>query len=429
MTESAALASALSKAARRLTPFMGLLFLVSFLDRANVSFAALVMNRDLGFTPTVYAWGVGFFFFGYVLFEVPSNMMVERVGAGRWLGPIAIVWGLASISLFAANGARTFFSLRFILGAAEAGVLPGMLLYLTYWFPPGQRARIMALFLMAIPLSNVIGAPLSGAILGIDSLNGLWGLKNWQWLFVIEGVPAIVLGLLAFRFLPDRPKHADWLTSEEKEALELELARTAGGSGKHESLGAGLFSGPVLLLGLAYFCSLLGGFGIIFWIPQIVKGFGLSNFETGLVASIPYIVSSVAMYVLGRVGDRTGKRVALTVAPTLVGAFGLVLAGSTSNPYVSIFALSLAACGIYGMVPSFWTLPTIYLRGSAAAGGFAMVNSIGALGGFVGPYIIGWFKEHSGEFGSGLTILGCGAAMTAILVLVLVKLYRPPVPA
>ena len=426
MTESAALASALHKAARRLTPFMGLLFLVSFLDRANVSFAALVMNKDLGFTPTIYSWGVGFFFFGYVLFEVPSNIMVHRIGARRWIGPIVIVWGLASIALFTANGARTFFPLRFVLGAAEAGFLPGMLLYLTYWFPPGQRARMTALFMMAIPLSIVIGAPLSGAILSMDSLNGLWGLKNWQWLFVIEGLPAILLGLMVFEFLPDRPRDAAWLTPEEKAALESELARSSGGSARHESLGAGLFSGPVLLLGLAYFCALIGGFGIIFWVPQIVKAFGLSNLETGLVASIPYIASSIAMYVLGRLGDRTGRRVLLTVVPMLLGAFGLVLAGSTGNPYVSIFALSLAACGIYGMLPSFWTLPTVYLQGPAAAGGFAMINSIGAIGGFVGPFIIGWVKEHRGEFGSGLTILGAGAALTAILVLVLVTVYRPP---
>lgn len=420
---------AIAKATRRLVPFMSLLFLLSFIDRANVSFAALQMNKDLGFTPTIYAWGVGFFFFGYVLFEVPSNMILEKIGARRWIAPIVIGWGLASMALAWADGANSFFALRFLLGLAEAGILPGLLLYMTYWFPKDRRGRMTAFIMLAIPMSIVIGGPLSGLIMGIPALEGAWGMKSWQWLFLLEGLPALLAGLAVYGVMPDRPKDAHWLTPEEAAALQdlLDHEERAPSTHVHGTrLIEGLISAPVLLLSFAYFGALLGGFGIIFWVPQIVKAFGLSNFETGLVAAIPYACSVVAMVVLGRIGDRTGKRVALVVGPILAGAAGLVIAGLTSSPVVSIAALSLAACGIYGMLPSFWALPPTYLKGSAVAGGFAMVNSIGALGGFVGPYIVGWVKETTGAFGPGLVVLGGGAAMTAVFVLVLSRLHARP---
>jgi ACS family tartrate transporter-like MFS transporter len=431
MAESSALATALSKAARRLVPFMGLLFLVSFLDRANVSFAALAMNKDLGFTPTIYAWGVGFFFFGYVLFEVPSNMVVMKTGVRRWMAVIIVAWGFASVLMALTEGQNSFFVLRFLLGAAEAGFLPGMLLYLTFWFPARKRARMTALFMIAIPLSNVVGAPLSGWILGIDSLAGLWGFKTWQWLFIIEGIPAVLLGVMVLWVLTDRPSEAQWLSDAERAAIAETLAheaeaQAAGGHQLGTSLRHGLFSAPILMLCLAYFGMLLGGFGIIFWVPQIVKAFGLSNLETGFVAAIPYAVSSVAMLVLGRIGDHTGKRIPLVVGPALAGALGLVVAGLSTSPVLSVAALSLAACGIYGSLPAFWTLPTAYARGTAAAGAFAMVNSIGAMGGFVGPYIIGWVKEETGAFGPGLVVLGCGALVSALVVLALSKLHSRP---
>ena len=247
-----------------------------------------------------------------------------------------------------------------------------------------------AWFMMAIPLSNVIGSPVSGAILGIDGLNGLGGLVNWQWLFVFEGVPAVVLGALALGVLTDRPHDAHWLSAEERNALAARLAQEAedhdsAGHAMGTSLREGLFSPPILMLCLAYFGTLLGGFGIIFWVPQIVKAFGLTNLETGFVTAIPYALASVAMLVLGRVGDRTGRHILLVAGPTALGGLGLAVAGLSSSPVLSVAALSLAACGIYGSLPSFWTLPTAYARGTAAAGAFAMVNSVGALGGFVGP--------------------------------------------
>jgi ACS family tartrate transporter-like MFS transporter len=428
MTAESALGSGLAKAAARLVPFMSLLFLISFIDRSNVSFAALAMNKDLGFTPTIYAWGVGFFFFGYVLFEVPSNMVLEKVGARRWIALLVVAWGIASVALAWAFDARSFFALRFLLGMAEAGLLPGLLLYMTWWFPADRRARTTALLMLAIPLSIVIGGPLSGIILAIPGLDGALGFKAWQWLFIIEGVPAILVGFLVPKVMPDRPADAHWLDASEKTAIADALAHEhrAATHAHGSTLLQGLVSPPVLIMSLAYFGSLLGGFGIIFWVPQIVKAFGLSNIQTGFVAAIPYVAAAIAMVVLGRIGDRTGRRVLLVVAPAIAGAIGLVGAGLTTNPVVSIAALSLAASGIYGLLPSFWTLPPTYLKGPAVAAAFATVNSIGALGGFVGPYIVGWVKETTGSFSWGLILLGCGALVNAAMVGLLATLYRRP---
>lgn len=423
------LTTALGKAARRLLPFMCLLFLVSFIDRSNVSFAALTMNKDLAFSPTIYAWGVGFFFFGYVLFEVPSNMILGRVGARRWIAAIVVAWGVASVALAWTDGARVFFGLRFLLGMAEAGLLPGFLLYMTWWFPANRRAHATALLMLAIPLSIVIGGPLSGMILSVPALDGALGFKPWQWLFAIEGVPAVLLGLAVYRLMPDHPGEARWLSAEEAAAITQALEREGRAQPDHHfgsSLRQGLVSPPVLLMSAAYFGSLLGGFGIIFWVPQIVKAFGLSTIETGFVAAIPYAAAVVAMVLLGRIGDRTGQRIRLVVLPALVGGAGLIVAGVVRDPVVSVAALTVAACGVYGLLPSFWTLPPTYLKGAAVAGGFAMVNSVGALGGFVGPYIVGWVKEETGAFGPGLIVLGVGAVANAVLVLLLSRLYARP---
>jgi ACS family tartrate transporter-like MFS transporter len=281
--------------------------------------------------------------------------------------------------------------------------------------------------MLAIPLSIVIGGPISGLILSLPGLDGAGGLKNWQWMFVLEGLPALFAGLAVYRLLPDRPGAASWLSPDEAHALsELVATENTGAVAEHARLTEGLFSLPTLLLSFAYFGALLGGFGIIFWTPQIVKGFGLSNVETGFVAAIPYAFAVAAMIVLGRIGDRSGKRIALVAGPLLVGALGLVVAGASSDLRLSIVALTLAACGIYGMLPSFWTLPPTYLTGSARAAAFAIVNSIGALGGFVGPYVIAWVKEMRGEFGLGLMVLGAGAACSAALVLLLARLRPAP---
>jgi MFS transporter, ACS family, tartrate transporter len=424
MTSDLYLASGTSKAMRRLVPFMCLLFLMSFVDRTNVSFAALQMNQQLGFTPTLYAWGVKFFFFGYVLFEVPANMTAVKVGARRCIGPMVIAWGFASMALAWTDGAPFFFTFRFLLGVAEAGILPGLLLYMTWWFPPTHRARVVAILMMAIPVSIIIGGPAAGIVLSLPSLNGALGFKPWQWLFILEGIPSLILGVAVYWALPDRPKHAVWLTGEEANAIEEALAREDKHKASHgESWRAGLTSPPVLLLCLAYFGSLLGGLGVVFWIPLLVKGFGLSDLQTGFVSAIPWIGAAVSMVTLGRIGDKTGKRVPLVWIPSLFAAGGLFITGSTTDPVLSIVALTIAAAGFYGLLPAFWTLPATYLKGPAVAGAFAIVNSVGALGGFVGPYIIGWVKETTGSFGPALIVLGFGALAMGGFTLLLDRMY------
>ncbi|KPU94345.1 hypothetical protein APR50_10795 [Variovorax paradoxus] len=408
-------------------PFLALLFLLSFLDRANVSFAALGMNKDLGFTPTVYALGVGVFFLGYVLFEVPSNMMIEKIGARRWIAPLTIAWGCVAMAMAFVHDANSFFVLRFLLGVAEAGLLPGLFLYLTYWFPAEYRGRMSALIMAALPVSLIVSGPVSGAILSLPQLQGLAGLKNWQWMFIIEGLPTLIAGLAVYRLMPDRPRDAAWLRPEEAQALESALDReNRQATPQHRSsLRDGLWSAPVLVLSLAYFGGLVGSFGIIFWVPQIVRGFGASTLQTGFISAIPFVVALVVIVALGRYVDRTGRRFSVCCVALTAGALGLWAAGSTAEPVLAIAALSVAAAGIMGSTGGFWTLPQVYLKGSAIAAAFAMINSVGALGGFVGPYIIGWAKERSGGFGLGLTLLSLGPLAAALLVAALGRLGRP----
>lgn len=407
-------------------PFLSMLFLLSFLDRANVSFAALGMNQDLGFTPTVYALGVGVFFLGYVLFEVPSNLMIEKFGARRWIAPLTIAWGCIAVLMAFVHNSSTFFVLRFLLGVAEAGLLPGLFLYLTYWFPVHYRGRMSALIMAALPVSLIISGPLSGAILSLPQLQGLAGLKSWQWMFIIEGLPTLIAGVAVYRLMPDRPSDATWLRREEADALESALFREAQATSRHRSsLRDGLWSFPVLVLSVAYFGALVGSFGIIFWVPQIVRGFGASTLQTGFISAIPFIVALVAVVRLGRYVDRTGRRFSVCCIAMIAGSLGLWAAGSTSNPTIAIAALSVAAAGIMGSTGGFWTLPQVYMKGSAIAGAFAMINSIGAVGGFVGPYIIAWAKERSGGFGLGLTLLSFGPLVGAMLIAALGSAQRP----
>ena len=429
MSDNAALRSAFRKAAWRLPPFMGLLLLIGFTDYANVSFAAPAMSRDLGFTPATYAWGVGLFFFSYVLLQVPSNLALERVGARRWIAPLVLAWGLAAIAMAWVEGPRTFLFLRFLLGMAQAGLLPGLLLYLTYWFPADRRARMSALFLIAIPVSNALGAPLSGWILDIPRLEGALGLKSWQWLFILEGLPALLLGLMVYVWMPDRPRAARWLRPDECAAWEADIARGDRQEPEKPDLVIdGLLSPPLLGLSLAYFGAGLAGFGVIFGTPQIAKAFGLGNAQTSLVAAIPFAAAALTMLILGWVGDRTGKRATLVVSPMLAGATGLFAVSLTSDPYLSLAALTLAACGLFGALPAFWSLPTTYLQGRAAAAGFATINSLGALGGFVAPYIIGWVKPSAGAFGPGLQALSAGALLTVLIVAVMATTRRENAP-
>lgn len=410
--------SALRKVAWRLIPFMTLLYFVAFLDRVNVGFAALTMNADLGLTPRMFGFASGIFFIGYVIFEVPSNMVMERVGARLWIARIMITWGLLSAGTAFVSSPNQLYVLRFLLGVAEAGFFPGMILYLTYWFPAAWRARILSTFMIALPISNVIGSPVSTAILSVQAR----GLHGWQWMFLLEGIPAVLCGFAVLLFLRDGPAKATWLTSDEKAWLQSELARERAvhGTAAHSSFAA-LREPRVWGFGLIYFGMLVGMYGFGFWLPQIVKGLGnLSNFEVGLAAALPYAVAALTMHLWGRHSDRTGERTWHIALPAFVGAVGLALSAYLGDtPVLALAALCLSAIGCYAALPIFWTLPTAMLAGGAAAAGIALVNSIGNIGGFLGPTLVGYVTDATGSYGAALSVLAAFVATSGVAVLAL----------
>jgi ACS family tartrate transporter-like MFS transporter len=376
----------LAKITLRLIPFMFVLYIVAFLDRVNVGFAALQMNEDLGFSDTVYGIGAGIFFIGYFVFEVPSNLIMEKVGARVWIARIMITWGIISSAMFLVGGETSFYVLRFLLGVAEAGFFPGMILYLTYWFPARERARRVALFMTAIPIAGVFGSPLSGALLTLD---GFAGLAGWQIMFLAEGIPAVLLGLVVLRFLPNGPDEARWLQPEERDWLRGVLEqenRIKSEHGEYTTRQA-LTNGKVWLLSAIYFGVVTSLYGVAFWLPLIIEDIsGFGTFAVGLLGAIPYLAGAVGMVLLARHSDATGERRWHVAAAAFVGAVGLVLTGAAgSSIVVEMTALTLAALGIYSTLATFWSLPTAFLSGSAAVAGIALINSVGNIGGFVGP--------------------------------------------
>src|SRR5882724_5810812 len=399
----------------RLIAFLVLAYFFSYLDRVNLGFAALTMNADLKFTPLIFAWGAGIFFIGYFIFEVPSNLALERFGASRWIARIMVTWGIISALMATVSGETSFYILRFLLGVAEAGFFPGIILYLTYWYPAEYRARFIAAFALAVPVSTVIGAPISGLLLGLD---GAMGLKGWQWLFIIEGVPSVVLGVITWFYLTDRPEKANWLTAEQKAWLssKLETEIAAKEAAQPLSLGRALASPKVLTLSVIYFGFVGALYGMQFWLPQIVKAFGYSNAQTGFVTAVPYLFGTVAMILWARHSDASRERVMHVGAPLLLTAVALGVCGYMDNPYVTMVALIVAAIGIFCTFAVFWTLPTAWLSGSAAAGAIALINSIGNLAGFGGPYLIGWVKEATGSTSTGLLALAVLPLIGALLV-------------
>jgi MFS family permease len=441
LAEDKAARRASRKAAWRLIPFLLLCYVIAYLDRVNVGFAALTMNKELGLTAEMFGFGVGIFFFGYFIFEVPSNLVLERVGARRWIARIIISWGVIAASfafvqsisaIFQSLGfsffdnARTFYLMRFIFGAAEAGFAPGVTLYLTYWFTADERARWLSVYLTGIPLSSVIGGPISGFIL--DTLDGSVGLSGWQWLFIVEGVPSVLVALWALRHLTDKPIEAAWLEPDERIALQARIAheRKSREAIRHYKLGEALTNPRVLGLSLAWFGYLCGQYGLIYWLPQIVKGvatdIGLDkltsvsiNALTGYLVAVPYAFATVAMIWWARHSDVTQERVWHVVCPLVVMGLSLIASAYLGNPVLAAVALTIGVTGALAVPPTFWTLPTGFLTGSAAAGGIALVNSIGSLGGFAGPYVIGWIKDATGETTLGLVVLAAGS-MTAGLV-------------
>ncbi len=415
--------AALRKVAWRLIPFMTVLYFVAFLDRVNIGFAALTMNADLGLTPRMFGFASGIFFIGYVLFEVPSNIIMERVGARLWIARIMITWGLLSAGTAFVSSPNSLYVLRFMLGVAEAGFFPGMILYLTYWFPAAWRARILSAFMIALPISNVIGSPVSTAMLSLDA----YGLRGWQWMFLLEGTPAVLCGFAVLLFLRDGPAKAAWLTSEEKEWLQGELARERAVHEPiaHSSLAA-LRQPRVWAFGLVYFGMLVGMYGFGFWLPQIVKGLGnLSNFEVGLATALPYAAAALTMYLWGRHSDRTGERTWHIALPAFAGAAGLALSAYWgSSPVLALAALCLSAMGCYAALPVFWRLPTSMLAGGAAAAGIALVNSIGNTGGFLGPTLVGYVTGTTGSYAAALSMLAAFVAAAGVLVLALAPRTR-----
>jgi ACS family tartrate transporter-like MFS transporter len=417
--------SPLPKIRRRLIPFMFVLYIVSYLDRINVGFAALQMNDALGFGPAVYGLGAGIFFLSYVAFEVPSNLILARVGARVWIARIMISWGLISAAMMFVRGPASFYTLRFLLGAAEAGFFPGMILYLTYWFPVAERANAMALFITATAVAGVIGGPVSGALLRLDAMGGLAG---WQWMFLIEGLPAVLLGFAVLVYLPNGPHEAPWLSADERAWLSQRLeAERAARPEKHEyTLRQALTNGRVWLLAILYFSLVMGLYGISFWLPQIVQSLsGLDEFLVGVVSAVPYLVAAVGMVAIGRHSDRAGERTWHVAGPAFVAAAGFVLSAFTMHPVAALFVLSLTALGIWGALGPFWTLPTAFLSGTAAAGGIALVNSVGNIGGFAGPFLMGFVRDRTGSFAGALMALAAILAAGGFLALRL----RPGLPA
>jgi ACS family tartrate transporter-like MFS transporter len=417
-----ALESALVKARRRLLPFLFLLYVVAYLDRVNVGFAALQMNAALGLSAAVYGLGAGIFFVGYTLFEVPSNLLLERLGARVWIARIMITWGLVSAAMMFVQGPASFYALRLLLGIAEAGFFPGIILYLTYWFPAAERARATAYFMTATALAGVVGGPISGALLTMD---GMLGLAGWQWMFLLEGLPATLLGLIVLRVLPNGPAEAAWLTLPEREALIDRLQEDSAVAVDLQHGLAGAFrSRRVWLLCALYFCLVCGLYGISFWLPQLLRGQSAwSDLRVGVASALPYLAAAIVMVAVAAHSDRTGERRWHTAIPLWTGALGFAVSSQAPSAAGALAALTLAAM-MWAAFGPFWTLPPAFLRGTAAAGGIALVNSVGNTGGFAGPYMVGFVKDWTGRFEAGLLLLAAVLATGGCLALLVPRAER-----
>jgi ACS family tartrate transporter-like MFS transporter len=403
---------------------MGLLYVANFLDRVNVGFAALTMNKDIGLSAQAYGLGAGMFFIGYFFCEVPSNLIMEKVGARLWMFRIMVTWGLVSMATAFARGPVSFYVLRFLLGVCEAGFFPGMILYLTYWFPAASRGQFSALFLSAILVANIVGSPISGFIL--SAAGGVGGLKSWQWLFVIEAVPSLILGFVTLFYLPDRPATAKWLSSDEKNLIHQALARDELPA---HSLRDGFSDYRIWLFCLADVGIITATYGLALWLPQIVKSMGFDNLQTGFVVAVPYAVAIVAMIVWARVSDANGERFWHVALPALLAAAGLIVAAMTASGSWAMLALTVATIGIYAAVAVMWTLPQSVLGGTAAAVSIALVNSVGNLGGFAGPAIAGYLKDATGSYSPAMLVFAAGLALTAVVTIAMSRFIPAAKPA
>lgn len=401
------------KVAWRLLPILTLAYVVNFIDRTNIGLAALQMNRDIGLSATQFGYGAGILFIGYCGFEVPGNILLYRFGARLWIARIMISWGLVSCAMALVQGPTSFYILRFLLGIAEAGFFPGIAFYLSIWFPAEYRARILAWFLVAIPVSSVIGGPLASALMQMD---GVLGLAGWKWLFLVEGAPAILIGLMLLRLMTDRPQDANWLSADERQIVSASLKGEKRERAIH-TLGPALRDIRVIMCILIYLGFTVGSYGIQIWLPLILKQQNLTDWTVGWLVAVPYLFASAGMIAWAWWADRTGRKVNNLVACCFVAVVGFLVAISTKSFLLSFVGLTLASMGVTAARAIFWTIPTRFLTGIAAAGGLAFINTIGTTGGFFGPTIVGWLKDTTGSFNAGLLAMACFLAMSTLVAL------------
>jgi ACS family tartrate transporter-like MFS transporter len=417
--------SAMRKIYLRLLPFAILSYFLAYIDRINGSFAALTMRGDLDLSATVYGFAVGTFYWGYFIFEVPSNVVMEKVGARIWIARIMITWGLLAGATAAVVGPTSFSVVRFLLGSAEAGFFPGIVLYFTYWFPTYHHARIVSGFLIGLPIAVAAGAPISTALLSLD---GLWGLKGWQIMYIAEGVPTVLIGVVTLFVLTDYPAQAKFLTAEEKHWLSTKLAaeREAKEAVRKFSMLQGMFDAKVLLLALNYFGIVVASLGVLFFVPQIIKSIGVtSNMTVGWLTMIPYISGGIGLVAMGYVSDRMHERRWNLLAACAISTIGLVMAGMTMGSWWSMVGLSVATFGFYGSKGPFWSMPPMFLTGTAAAASIAWINSIGNLGGFFGPWYVGVIKDVTGSYAGGLYGLAGLCVISAVVCAVFLDIPNP----
>jgi len=404
----------------RIVPFIMLLYFIAYIDRVNIGFAALSMRSDLGFSASILGFGAGIFFWGYFIFEVPSNIILHKVGARIWIARVMVTWGIISACMAFVSGPTSFYVMRFLLGAAEAGFFPGIILYLSYWFPAGRRAGVTAFFMAAAPISTALGSPLSAALLEME---GVMNLHGWQWMFILEAIPALILGVVVFFYMTDRPEQAKWLKDDERTWLVNAMkAEAAGKSAKaSHSVIKGMLNPQVLALSLIYFGTSAGLYTLGIWAPQIIKQLGVSSMTVGFVNAIPPAISVVAMVLWSRHSDRTRERTWHVILACLTAAVGLVIAAGAQGLVGLIAALTIVNVGISCAKPPLWSMPTAFLSGAAAATGIATINSLGNLGGFVGPAMIGWIKDQTGSFQGGLYFVAGLLVISAVTTLLLAR--------
>ncbi|CDZ39961.1 MFS transporter [Neorhizobium galegae] len=406
----------ISKIVWRLMPFLGVLYLIAYIDRQNVSYAKLEMVGALGMSEYAYGLGASLFFVGYFLFEVPSNLFLNRFGASRWFARIMITWGIVTVALAYTQNPTMFYILRFLLGVAEAGFFPGVLYLLTLWFPKDYRGRMVGLFMIFSALANAVGAPIGGMLL---DLNGLLGHAGWQWVFLATGIPAVVAGIVTFFYLDDTPEKAKFLTEDEKRWLHDRLARENSGMEEHADNGFKALVNPrVLLMALCYIGFPLAAYGLSYWLPTIVRGFGVSNTTNGFINIIPWVIVALALWVVPAAADRAENKTPYIVGPAFVGAICLALSALVTSPTLQFAFLCVAAAGIFAGQPVFWSLPSRFLRGAGAAAGIAAINSVGNLGGFVAQNVVPWIRDSTGNNILPMVFLAVCLAVAGVLVII-----------